>query len=116
MFQPIGWVKDSLGDLILYDPSLIIVEGTTLPALVVLEADVYYSLDEVTFVLLVESLNVSFNGGQGANLSAGSQQFVAPHDRCPEGAGLYLKLRSNGTVNTDTVDLKVQIHAYSKGV
>lgn len=96
-----------------YDPSIIIVEGASSGAMVI-EGDLYWSLDEVTFSLLESGLNLSFGSGGGVNV--GSQQFLCNMQRVPVGAGIYIKCRSNGTLITDWVDLKLQIHQYASGL
>lgn len=112
MFQPLGWVKDGSGNLVRYDSPLIVVEASSMAVATVIEADIYYSTDEITFVKMVDGLNISFNVTTGA----GSMQFFANQQRIPAGGGLYIRVRSNDTSNVATVDLKVEYHRYPVGV
>jgi len=110
-FVPMNSVRDSALNLVRYDIDSFIVEAVSSITMII-EADVYYSVDEVTFVLLSYGNNLSRE-----ILSNGSQQTIQRCSRVPAGAGLYLKIRSDGTVPaTDNLDLKVQLHQYPVGV
>lgn len=114
MIEPTNWIKDDAGRNVYWDPSIVIVENTDSAASIIIECDMYYSLDEVTFTKGVEGLNLSF-GSVGVG-GSGSQQYTAPHARSPPGAGLYVKLRSNDTNPAKYVDIKVEYHRYPYGV
>lgn len=115
VFQPMGWVQDDAGNQVAYDPTIVIVEGTSQANTIVVECDLYYSTDEVTFVKTTDGLNITFQGAGGGG-SIGSQQFICSNQRYPAGAGLYVRVRSTGTNPADTVDMKVQFHRYPVGV
>jgi len=112
VFQPMGWVQDDAGNYVYYSVDDVIVEASSMAVTIVIEADIYYSTDEVTFVKIVDGLNISFNVTTGA----GCQQFMSRGLRIPPGAGLYIKVRSTDTSSASTVDLKVQFHRYPVGV
>lgn len=93
-----------------YDVNMIVTENVV-SASRIIEADIYYSLDGVNFTMLSYGLNLSKD-----NTSAGSQIHPLPNGRPPLGAGLYVKMRSDGTQTTDWVEYKVQLHQYPPGV
>lgn len=106
---PMQWVYDNSGNLVLYDSNIMIVEGAS-SGTTVYECDLYYSTDEINFVLFQAGLNLSFAG-----TNAGSQQYLSHGQRIPAGAGLYIKVRGSNNA-TETIDLKVQYHQYPLGV
>ena len=71
----------------------------------------YYSLDELTFVLMNYGNNMSKD-----TTNQGCQQITCRGVRIPENAGLYAKVRSNGSSVNAYVDMKAQIHQYPLGV
>jgi hypothetical protein len=89
-----------------YDIGKMIVEANADDALIV-ECDGYYSVDEVTFVPLWYGLEMS-----RTPMAKGCQTYMVSSQRIPAGAGFYVKMRSDGTTNTDWVDFKAQYHLY----
>lgn len=93
-----------------YDVAELVVEGVSATA-IMFEIDTYYSLDEVTFVLLTEGLCLSKD-----STTAGSVHFLTYEQRIPPEAGFYIKGRSSGTSAAAWVDMKVHLHEYPAGV
>lgn len=107
---PMKSVLDSSLIAVRYDIDGIVVEAVNTTSEII-EADLYYSTDEVTF----------YNMDYGVNLSKdvatqGSQQVVIRGARLPTNAGLYTKMRASGVSNTSWVDFKVQMHQYPAGM
>ncbi len=107
---PMGAVRDTGGNLVYYDPNIIVVEAIVSAGRIV-ECDLYYSGDEVTFTLLAAGIDLSRD-----TMTQGSQEYTFQCGRVPPGAGLYAKMRSDGTLITDWIDIKIQIHTYPLGV
>lgn len=109
-FVPMGAVIDSAtGVPVKYDIDSFIAEAVSSIAMIV-EADLYYSMDEVTFVLMSYGNNLSKDV-----LANGSQQVTQRTQRVPDGGGLYARLR-NDVATAETIDMKVQLHQYPVGV
>lgn len=92
-----------------YDVGKVVVEAIS-DAGAIVECDGYYSTDEVTFVPLWYGLEISREPA-----SQGSQTMLVSSARIPEGAGFYVKMRSNLTSTAAWVDFKVQYHLYPVG-
>lgn len=108
---PMGYIVDpATGVTVKFDPEIVITEAVVAIGRII-EMDLYYSTDEVTFTLINYGLNLSMS-----TATAGSDMHINKGQRCPAGAGLYTVMRSDGTVNTDWVNYKVHVHQYPPGV
>lgn len=109
-FVPMGSVIDSAtGVPVRYDIDGFIAEAVSQPASII-EVDAYYSVDEITFVLMSYGNNVSKDVSTN-----GSQQVIQRSERVPVGGGLYFRIREDVS-SAETIDLKVQFHQYPVGV
>lgn len=107
---PLNAVTNGSGNLVAYDPSILIVEGISLASLLV-ECDLYYSLDEVTFVMMSQGQELSHTP-----VANGSQEYHTRVPRIPSGGGLYCAMRTNGQLVASYIECKTQIHIYPEGV
>ena len=110
MVIPVGSVINDSGIPVWYDPATFVMEATNTASMVV-EVDTYWSLDELTFTLMGMGLDVSRDV-----VAVGAQQFRTEVQRAPPGAGIFVKLRSDGNNVADWVDFKLHCHYYSAGV
>ena len=110
MVIPMKSVIDDLGNSVWYDPEIFVSEAVV-SANRIIECDLYWSLDEVTFNLMAFGLDVS----KDVN-TAGAIQFSTCVQRVPPGGGVYVKMRSDGTDPADWIDFKIHSHYYPVGV
>jgi hypothetical protein len=110
MLIPMGAVINDSGSLVYYDPAVIVAEATNSASMIV-EMDLYWSTDEITFNLMGIGLDISKD-----STSAGALQFATQVQRIPPGGGLYTKMRSDGNAVTDWVEIKAHSHYYPLGV
>lgn len=107
---PIDTVIDSLGRFVKYDASVTIVEAISATSLLV-EADIFSSLDEVTYSQHSQAQELSRELA-----AAGSQEYHTRIPRLAAGAGMYIRMRSNGNQVTDSISIKIQLHTYRYGL
>ncbi len=72
------------------------------------EADLYASIDEVTFIRLHRSLSF----GNPSTSTSIHEAFQTRMDRFPPGYGFFIKIGSDGTSATGTIALKFHYHLY----
>jgi len=110
MVIPMGAVINDSGSQVWYDPEMIVVEAV-ITASRIIEADVYWSTDEITFNLMALGLDLSKDTD-----TTGSQEHQTCVQRVPPGGGVYVKMRSDGTSTADWIDFKIHSHYYPLGV
>jgi len=110
MVIPMKSVIDDTGAQVWYDPEIFVAEAVV-SANRIIEVDTYWSLNEVTFVLMALGLDVSKDVA-----TAGASQFITKVQRVPPGGGVYVKMRSDGTNPADWIDFKMHSHYYPAGV
>jgi len=110
MLIPMGSVIDDNGNQVWYDPAIIVAEAVV-SANMIIEADTYWSTDEITFHLMGVGLDISKDVA-----AAGATQFQTSVQRIPPGGGLYVKMRSDGNNAADWIDIKTHAHYYPLGV
>jgi hypothetical protein len=109
-FVAMGSVIDSAtGVPVRYDIDSFISEAVS-QSNSIIEVDAYFSMDEITFVLMSYGNNVSKDAAVN-----GAQQVLQRSERVPAGGGLYLRLREDVS-SAETIDMKVQFHQYPVGV
>jgi len=108
--MPMGFTRDFSGNLTYYDGSWMIVESVS-SATMIVEADIYWSADEVTYTLLARGINLSRDV-----TTLGCQEYPISMLRVAPGAGLYVKMRSNVAPTSEWVDFKINRHTYPVGL
>lgn len=108
--MPIGFARDFSGNLTNYDSSWLVVEATSSASMIV-EADLYYSPDEVTYTMVARGINLSRD-----TTTQGCQEYPVAMARAPAGAGMYVKMRSNVAATNEWADFKIQRHTYPVGI
>ena len=109
-FMPMLFTRDFAGNLTWSDCSWFVVEAVSSASMIV-EVDVYYSTDEVTYTIVSTGINLSRD-----TATLGCQEYPVSMARIPPGAGLYVKMRSNAAATNEWVDVKVQRHTYEVGL
>jgi hypothetical protein len=109
-FMPIGFTRDFSGNLVWYRLSYFVVEAVSSNTMII-ETDVYFSLDEVTYTMIGRGINLSRD-----TVTQGSQEYGVRLTRIPPGAGLYVTMRSNVAAVNEWVDVKVQRGTFPVGV
>ena len=108
--MPMGFTRDFSGNLTYYDGSWMLVESVS-SATMIVEADIYWSADEVTYTLLARGINLSRDV-----TTLGCQEYPISMLRVAPGAGLYVKMRSNVAPTSEWVDFKINRHTYPVGL